>query len=126
MALGPVWPAGVLVFTSPDRFEEMARFYRDVLGLPVRSDRPGFINFAFDDQRLTVAIHSEVAGSSRDPDRLLINFSTDDVASAVAHLTDAGVDIVRYAEREKWGGWVATFRDPDGNLLQLLELPPVT
>ena len=126
MGLGAVWPAGVLVFTSSDRFEEMARFYREVLALPVRSDRPGFINFAFGDQRLTVAIHSEVSGSSRDPDRLMINFSTDDVASAVAHLTEVGVDIVRYAEREKWGGWVATFRDPDGNLLQLLELPPVT
>ena len=126
MGLGPVWPAGVLVFTSSDRFEEMARFYRDVLAFPVRSDRPGFINFAFGDQRLTVAIHSEVSGSSRDPDRLMINFSTDDVAAVVAHLTQAGVDIVRYAEREKWGGWVATFRDPDGNLLQLLELPPAT
>ncbi len=125
MGLGPVWPAGVLVFTSSGRFDEMARFYRDVLALPVRSDRPGFINFAFGDQRLTVAIHSEVSGSSRDPDRLMINFSTHDVESAVAHLTEAGVDIVRYAEREKWGGWVATFRDPDGNLLQLLELPPV-
>ena len=126
MGLGAVWPAGVLVFTSSDRFEEMARFYREVLALPVRSDRPGFINFAFGDQRLTVAIHSEVSGSSRDPDRLMINFSTDDVASAMAHLREVGVDIVRYAEREKWGGWVATFRDPDGNLLQLLELPPVT
>ena len=126
MGLGPVWPAGVLVFTSSERFDEMARFYRDVLGLPVRSDRPGFINFVFGDQRLTVAIHSAVSGPSHDPDRLMINFSTLDAASAVAHLVAAGVDIVRNAEREKWGGWVATFRDPDGNLLQLLEFPPAS
>ena len=125
MGLGRVWPAGVLVFTSSERFDEMARFYRDVLALPVRSDRPGFINFVFGEQRLSVAIHSDVNGSSRDPDRLMINFSTEDAASAVAYLKAAGVDIVRYAEREKWGGWVATFRDPDGNLLQLLELPQV-
>ncbi|MDH5504823.1 MAG: VOC family protein, partial [Acidimicrobiia bacterium] len=105
MGLGPVSPAGVLVFTSSERFDEMARFYRDVLGLPARSDRPGFINFVFGDQRLTVAVHSAVGGPSRDPDRLMINFSTEDVASAVAHLVAAGVDIVRYAEREKWGGW---------------------
>ncbi len=25
-------------------------------------------------------------------------------------------------EQESWGGWVATFKDPDGNVLQLLQL----
>lgn len=123
MPLGSVSPAGILIFTSQDRFEPMARFYREVLDLPVRSDREGFINFVFGEQRLTVAVHSAVAGPSREPDRIMINFSTNDVASAVAHLVEFGVEIVRNAERERWGGWVATFRDPDGNLLQLLEFP---
>ncbi|MBK5267446.1 MAG: VOC family protein [Acidimicrobiia bacterium] len=126
MSLGPVQPAGILIFTSLDRFEAMARFYRDTLGLPVRSDRQGFINFEFENQRLTVAVHSEVEGPSQDPKRIMINFATGDVEAAVAHLARAGVEIVRYAEREKWGGWVATFADPDGNLVQLLELPEST
>jgi predicted enzyme related to lactoylglutathione lyase len=126
MSLGPVQPAGTVIFTSLDRFEAMARFYRGTLGLPVRSDRQGFINFAFGNQRLTVAVHSEVEGSSKDPKRIMINFATEDVDGAVAHLARAGVEIVRYAEREKWGGWVATFADPDGNLVQLLELPKST
>jgi len=26
-------------------------------------------------------------------------------------------------EREHWGGWIATLQDPDGNILQLLQLP---
>jgi hypothetical protein len=30
----------------------------------------------------------------------------------------------RRPEREAWGGVVATFADPDGNTLQLMELPP--
>ena len=29
----------------------------------------------------------------------------------------------RAPEREEWGGWVATFADPDGNVLQLMQLP---
>lgn len=25
--------------------------------------------------------------------------------------------------RERWGGWIAALQDPDGNILQLLQLP---
>jgi predicted enzyme related to lactoylglutathione lyase len=25
--------------------------------------------------------------------------------------------------REHWGGWIITLQDPDGNILQLLQLP---
>lgn len=123
MSLGPVRPAGTLIFTSADRFDALARFYRDTLELPVRSDRAGFINFSFGDQRLTVAVHSDVVGSSKDPNRVMLNFATGDAAAVVSHLAAAGVQIVRYTEREKWGGWVATVADPDGNLVQFLELP---
>ena len=34
-----------------------------------------------------------------------------------------GVVFTRAPEREEWGGWVATFADPDGNVLQLMQLP---
>jgi uncharacterized glyoxalase superfamily protein PhnB len=37
-------------------------------------------------------------------------------------LAEAGVEFLRQPEQESWGGWVATFRDPDGNTLQLLQL----
>jgi predicted enzyme related to lactoylglutathione lyase len=33
------------------------------------------------------------------------------------------VEFIRQPEREQWGGWIATFKDPDGNILQLLQLP---
>ena len=121
--MGPLSPAGVLISTSPDRFPRMAAFYRDILALPVRSDRAGFINFAFGDQRLTVAVHSDVDDVSLDPKRILINFAIDDIDAAVAHLRANGVQIIRHAERERWGGVVATFQDPDGNLLQFMQFP---
>ena len=34
-----------------------------------------------------------------------------------------GVQFIREPEEESWGGTVATFSDPDGNILQLLEFP---
>ena len=34
-----------------------------------------------------------------------------------------GVEFIRPPEQEHWGGWVATFKDPDGNILQMLQFP---
>lgn len=115
--------AGVIVWTSLDRFESMARWYRHVLGLPVVSERPGFVAFAWQGVRLTVTVHSDIHGPARDPLRIMINLATDDIAAAHRALADAGVRFLRPPEREHWGGWVATMEDPDGNLIQLLEFP---
>jgi predicted enzyme related to lactoylglutathione lyase len=114
--------AGVLVWTSADRFEAMARFYRDTLALPVRTARDGFVSFAWPgDVRLTVTVHDRVDGVAHDPDRLMINLHVADIAAVAARLGDAGVTFDRHPEREPWGGWIATFHDPDGNTLQLLQ-----
>jgi predicted enzyme related to lactoylglutathione lyase len=115
--------AGVLIWTDAQRFPEMRRFYRDVLGLVTRSDRPDFINFAWGDVRLSVSVHHEVAGRADDPLRVMVNFTVEDIHAAVVQLRTRGVAFSRPPEQEKWGGWVATFNDPDGNTLQLFQLP---
>ena len=114
--------AGIIIWTEPDRHEAMARFYRDVIGLHPRSDRDGFINFEWGDFRLTVARHSDVAGPSRDPLRTMVNLAVDDIHSAHERLSAAGVVFYRPPEQEPWGGWIATFGDPDGNTVQLMQL----
>ncbi len=115
--------AGVILWTTSERHPAMARFYRDVLGLPVVSERPGFVAFAWDDVRLTVTVHSELTGSASDPLRIMVNLATADIHRAHRRLVAAGVTFLRPPEREHWGGWVATMTDPDGNLVQLLQLP---
>ncbi len=115
--------AGVLVWTEAARFPAMRRFYVETLGLRPRSDRDGFVNFAWDDQRLTVAVHAGVAGAARDPLRLMLNLRVVDIDAAYRRLAAAGVAFTRPPEMEPWGGRVATFGDPDGNTLQLMQLP---
>jgi len=112
--------AGVLVWTSQDGFAAMESFYCDILALSPRSRRPGFVNFDWDGVRLTVAVHSDIDGSSAEPARLMLNFGVEDIAGAHASLRDRGVAFSRPPERESWG-WVATFADPDGNVLQLIQ-----
>jgi len=115
--------AGVLIWTEASRFPQMARFYRDMLGLAPRSVRDDFVNFDWGGLRLSVGVHDRVRGESRDPLRVMIHFAVDDIRAAHARLARGGVVFTRTPEREDWGGWVATFADPDGNTLQLLQLP---
>ena len=115
--------AGVLVWTELERFADMARFYGDTLGLTPRSSKGDFINFDWAGVRLSVGVHDRVRGASRDPLRVMIHLTVDDIRAVHARLIRAGVVFTREPEREDWGGWVATFTDPDGNTLQLMQLP---
>jgi predicted enzyme related to lactoylglutathione lyase len=115
--------AGVLIWTEAERFESMARFYRDVLGLTPRTSKPDFINFDWGGVRLSVSVHDRVRGASRDPLRVMVNLAVDDIHAVHARLVAAGVAFTRPPETEDWGGQVATLLDPDGNLVQLFQLP---
>ena len=123
MAGGIQGLAGVLIWTEPARFPAMARFYRDQLGLAPRSDKPDFINFDWSGVRLSVSVHDRVRGEARDPFRIMVNLAVDDLGAMHARLAAAGVVFTRPPEREDWGGQVATLLDPDGNLVQLFQLP---
>ena len=115
--------AGVLIWTEAQRFPAMARFYRDTLGLATRSAKGDFVNFDWSGVRLSVGVHERVHGVSRDSLRIMINLAVADIHVVHERLARAGVVFTRAPEREDWGGWVATFADPDGNVLQLMQLP---
>jgi len=113
--------AGVIIWTVD--LDRLVAFYRDTLGLTPHSVRPDFVAFSFGDVRLSLGRHSEVTGPSRDPYRIMVNLAVEDIQAVTVRLRQRGVAFVREPEQEQWGGWVATFRDPAGNLLQLLQQP---
>ncbi len=115
--------AGVIIWT--DDLDRLVAFYRDTLGLTPHSVRPDFVAFSFGDVRLSLGRHSEVSGTSRDPHRIMVNLAVEDIRAFAQKLHERGIVFLRPPEQEHWGGWVATFRDPDGNLLQLLQQPSI-
>jgi predicted enzyme related to lactoylglutathione lyase len=53
----------------------------------------------------------------------MINLAVDDIQGMYAALCGKGVSFLKPPTQEYWGGWVATFFDPDGNILQLMQQP---
>src|SRR5690606_24915258 len=106
----------------------MRRFYRDVIGLTPRTDREQHLSFAWGppphDVRLTIAVHDAIEGGTREPERIMLHLGVDDIHATADRLRGSGVAFTREPEQEPWGGWIATFHDPDGNTMQLLQALP--
>jgi lactoylglutathione lyase len=97
-------------------------FYRDVVGLKVRIQTPGFVVFGEPDApALGLGTHSEVHGRNADPARHMVGLLTDDVDADTKRLKAAGVEFVE--EPTDYGHLkMSTLRDPEGNLVQMLQL----
>ena len=96
-------------------------FYRDVLGLTVRVETPGFVVFgAPNTPALGLGTHSDVHGRNADPARHMVGLTTDDVTADWKRLKGAGVEFVE--DPKDYGDVrIATLKDPEGNLVQLLQ-----
>ena len=116
--------AGVIIWSED--LEGLTYFYRETLGLQPHSTRPDLVAFRFGDVRLTLGRHDQVTGITKEPYRIMLNLGVTDIHLAYRRLVKRGVQFIRPPEKEHWGGWVATFRDPDGNVLQLLQQPLTT
>ena len=94
-------------------------FYRDVIGLPLRFESPGWTEFAT--EGATLALHSSEgpqSGSSRDPrdapaGRCRPGLSVADLDAFHAKMVENGVSCVE-EPRDVFGARIAQYLDPDG------------
>jgi predicted enzyme related to lactoylglutathione lyase len=91
-------------------------FYRDVLGLAVTVQTPGFVVLG----GLGLGTHSEVRGRNADPARHMVGLKTNEITVDWKRLKDAGVEFVE--DPTDYGNLrIATLKDPEGNLVQLFQ-----
>jgi predicted enzyme related to lactoylglutathione lyase len=99
-------------------------FYRDLLGFKVGLQIEGFVVLGeLGKPTLALGTHSEVRGRNTDPARHMVGLSTDDVDADWKRLKAAGVEFVE-APTDYGQLRIATLKDPEGNLLQLLQPRP--
>lgn len=113
--------AGFIAFPAAD-FEASLIFYRDHLGLPLlKEGRDDFSRFArFDCPGLQIHVYEWTNDFNRAHTGLQLYVQ--DVDALYTELKELGVQFNGSVRDEAWGGRVATVRDPDGNLFDLLNI----
>jgi len=112
-------------FIWTEDFPGLMSFYRDTVGLVPEFEGEGFAMFkAVSGAQLGLGAHSEVKGQSREPVRVMVNFTVEDIAAEYERLKARGVNFTKAPEVDPGDGFtIATFVDPDGNTLQLFQSP---
>jgi len=124
-AASPSMPRHVAVISLwAEDVPAAAHFYRDVIGLQLLSshahgERP---HFDLDGTYLTILQGKPVpAQDAEPPDFPLVAFAVDDLAAAVERLRAHRVELPQGVQEGVNSRWVV-FRDPAGNLVELVEL----
>lgn len=99
--------------------EVLAEFYRKVIGRPADMEEGGWYGWQIGKCFLTIGEHSDVKESSKEPQRIMLNFETREVQVEFERIKELGAKIIA-EPYDMQGGLVATFADPDGNYLQLM------
>jgi predicted enzyme related to lactoylglutathione lyase len=95
-------------------------FYRDVLGLALRT-RMGEDWTEFEVAGTTVALHGTREGHAPPQDGATIVFEVDDLEGTMTSLRAKDVAFEGEVNEVPGYGRFVSFRDPDGNLLQIFE-----
>ena len=116
----------IIAFVATRDPERAKAFYRDTLGLVLKSEDQFALLFDAHGTMLRVTTVQEVAAA----EYTVLGWQVSNLENAVADLRRAGVKFERYAgmgqdERGIWkspsGARIAWFKDPDGNTLSLTQ-----
>ena len=107
-------------------YDAAVRFYTETVGLPlIFSDGVNWAELDTGDAHL--CIERSEAGDHEGEElvgRFVgVSLQVDDIQKTYDELTAAGVPFEAPPETQPWGGALAHFRDPEGNVLTLLGSP---
>lgn len=110
----------LLVFSEDP--SKLAAFYEKVFQKEPEWKEGGYSGFQVGAGFFTVGPHDKVKGKSQNPERIMFNFETEDVAGEFDRIKELGAEVIAapYQPGEEPDMWVATFSDPDGNYFQLM------
>jgi len=120
--------AKIVCFVATAKGTAAKKFYRDVLGLSLVEDSPFAI--VFDASGTTLRVQ-KVENVTPAPYTAL-GWQVDDIRAAIKRLNKKGINFERYPGmgQDELGIWsapsgvlVAWFKDPDGNILSLTQMP---
>ncbi len=106
-------------------FDRSLKFFRDQIGLEVRTEDAEFGYASFDTggaqmafARVDMDSQPELVGRHTG-----IGLMAEDIDLAYEQMRAAGVEFEMPPEKQPWGGTLALFKDPDGNIFYLDQIP---
>ena len=106
----------VNVFVS-DLTTSMA-FFRDTIGLKLRMGDPSFGYASFDAGPVSFGL-AQTDDAGLIGRHTGVGFIVDDIDAAHTDLSGKGVEFEMPPTKQPWGGTLALFKDPDGNVFYL-------
>jgi lactoylglutathione lyase len=102
-------------------YQRSLAFFRDVIGFPLLYSDDGFTFARFDAGAITFAVVGGAgeARKARGDVHAGIGICVPDVDAAHKALSAKGVRFTMPPSKQPWGGYMALFADPDGNIFYL-------
>jgi predicted enzyme related to lactoylglutathione lyase len=97
----------------------LAKFYEKVFGKKPDWTDGDWSGWQVGSTHLTIGEHSEVVKKAKEPQRIILNFDTEEVKEEFERIKALGATVIK-EPYEIEGMWIATFADPDGNYFQLM------
>jgi predicted enzyme related to lactoylglutathione lyase len=114
----PVLDSMLLASTDPERLGD---WYATAFDPAEDARVDGYRVLRFGGFHLLIDQRDDVAASSAEPARMILNFDVPDARGTASRLDVLGATWLAGLE-DRDGSWFATAVDPDGNYVQLIEL----
>lgn len=101
------------------KFDELAHFFREVLGLSARHEEQDFAVFQLPNQDLVEIFGPGGPNTDFEPDSPVCGFLVEDIDQARQELLQAGVELLGPLQRMPDGNAWQHFRGPNGNVYEL-------
>lgn len=101
----------------------LGEFYEKVFGRKADMGEDDWYGWKVGDFFFNIGEHSEITGSSKEPQRIIFNFETKEVKKEFDRIKEVkGIKVIKepYEMEGMDGLWIATLADPDGNYFQLM------
>jgi catechol 2,3-dioxygenase-like lactoylglutathione lyase family enzyme len=107
-----------ITFTVSD-LDRAVRFYRDVLGLRAKYQFETYVGLDCGGVKIGLAPGRQGHAS---PEAPCVDLMVEDVDAAYRRLREHDVTFLKEPQDTPWGGRIAQFADPDGHILQLVQI----
>ena len=112
----------ILIFSENPK--KLADFYQKVFGKELDMEGDGYYGLSVGKGFITIGPHGKVKGISKNPERIMLNFETEDVEKEFERIKRLGAKVIAkpysMGNKDTDEMMIATFADLDGNYFQLV------